>query len=106
MSVATKSVTGRRTLHFNNLDEMLADVERLNQGPVKSLGNWSPGQVLKHLVISMTGSLDGFDFHTPLFIRLAGKLMKGRMLSKPMRAGVQLPGAAARFFAPPPTEWA
>ena len=60
MAVDTKAVTGRRTLRFDTIDEMLADVERLNQGPVKALGNWSPGQVLKHQTIIMVGSLDGF----------------------------------------------
>jgi hypothetical protein len=54
MAVATKSVTGRRQLQFNTIDEILADVERLNQGQIKALGNWSSGQVLKHLTILMT----------------------------------------------------
>src|SRR3954466_2706665 len=106
MSVATKSVTGRRTLHFNNLDEMLADVERLNRGRVKALGNWSPGQVLKHLTILMTASLDGFRHRAPWFIRLVGKGMKRRLLTKPMSAGFQLPAKAAAELGPPPTEWA
>jgi len=29
MSVNTKTVAGRRTLHFNSFDELLAEAERL-----------------------------------------------------------------------------
>src|SRR5689334_11827743 len=76
MAVATKSVTGRRQLHFDTLDDVLADVEQLNRGQIKNLGNWSPGQVLKHLTILMTGSLDGFHHRAPWFIRLVGKVVK------------------------------
>ena len=106
MVVATGSVTGRRQLHFDSLDDILADVERLNQGQVKTLGNWSPGQVLRHLTIVMTGSMDGFRNRPPWFIRLLGKVMKRRMLTKPMSAGFQLPERALEELGPPPTEWA
>ena len=105
MVVATGSVTGRRQLHFDSLDDILADVERLNQGQVKTLGNWSPGQVLRHLTIVMTGSMDGFRNRPPWFIRLLGKVMKRRMLTKPMSAGFQLPKNAATEFIPGPIEW-
>ncbi len=30
---------------------MLADADKLDTGPVKVLGNWSPGQIFKHLAI-------------------------------------------------------
>ncbi|HEY1375761.1 MAG TPA: DUF1569 domain-containing protein [Gemmataceae bacterium] len=106
MAVATKSVTGRRHLHFDTLDDILADVEQLNWGPIKNLGNWSPGQVLKHLTILMTGSLDGFHHRAPWFIRLVGKVVKKRFLTKPMSAGFQLPKAPAAEFVPGPIEWA
>jgi len=106
MAVATKSVTGRRTLHFNSIDEMLADVDRLNQGPVTVLGNWSSGQVLKHLTIVMTASLDGFHHRAPWFVRLIGKVVKKKFLTKPMSAGFNLPKGAASEMVPGPTEWA
>ena len=47
MSVDTAKVEGRRTLHFHSLDDILADVERLNQGKVRPIGNWSPGQAAR-----------------------------------------------------------
>ena len=106
MSIDTAKVQGRRTLQFSSLDDILADIERLNQGKVRGLGNWSPGQVLKHLTILMTASLDGFRHRAPWFIRLVGKVMKRRLLTKPMSAGFQLPAKAAAELGPPPTEWA
>jgi len=105
MAVETKSVTGRRQLHFNPLDDILADVEQLNRGPIRPLGNWSAGQVLKHLTIFMVGSLDGFEDRAPWFIRLVGKFVKKRMLTKPMSAGFKLPESAARHFVPGPIDW-
>jgi hypothetical protein len=106
MAVATKSVTGRRQLQFNTIDEILADVERLNQGQIKTLGNWSSGQVVKHLTILMTASLDGFKHQAPWFIRAVGMFMKKRLLTKPMSAGFELPKKAAADLVPGPTEWA
>jgi hypothetical protein len=106
MAVDTGKVEGRRQLSFNSLDEILADVERLNQGPVKNLGNWSSGQVLKHVTIVMTASLDGFHHTAPWFVRLIGKLVKKKMLTKPMSAGFTLPSNAAAEMVPGPIEWA
>jgi hypothetical protein len=105
MTVATNKVAGRRQLHFDTIDDILTDVEKLNQGKFKALGNWSPGQILKHLEILMTASLDGFKSRPPWFIRLIGKLVKKKMLTKPMSAGFQLPKNAATEFIPGPIEW-
>jgi Protein of unknown function (DUF1569) len=106
MAIATSSVKGRRQLHFDTLDDMLAEVERLNQGEVQALGNWSPGQVLRHLVIVMNGSLDGIDHRAPWYIRAIGKVIKQRMLKKAMPAGFNLPPKALAVLGPPSTEWA
>jgi hypothetical protein len=106
MAVATGSVTGRRQLQFDTLDDMLADVEHLNKGQVNAIGNWSPGQVLGHLTIIMTGSMDGFKNRPPWIIRLLGKVMKRRILTKPMSAGFSLPPKALEELWPGPTEWA
>jgi hypothetical protein len=106
MAVVTTKVTGRRELRFNCLDDILADVEQLNNGQVKALGNWSSGQVLRHLVIIMNGSMDGLRSRPPWFIRLIGKMVKRRMLTKPMSAGFKLPAKALEELGPGPTEWA
>jgi hypothetical protein len=105
MPIATARVAGRRQLKFSTLDDILADVERLNQGKVRSLGNWSPGQNLKHLAIAMNGCLDGIDAKAPLLIRvLASSFLKKRILTRPMSAGFHLPRSAAALL-PPETSW-
>ena len=61
--IDTTKVTGRRTLHFNSLDEIAADVEMLTKArEIKTLGNWSAGQVVQHVATTMNKSIDGFSF--------------------------------------------
>ena len=49
----TKAVTGRREVHYDTFDDALADAERLAAGDVRTLGNWSYGQILKHLAMAV-----------------------------------------------------
>ena len=105
MSIDTAKVANRRHLRFNTLDDILADVDRLAQGKVRALGNWSPGQILKHLATVMNGSIDGLPLKAPWFIRVAAKLFKNRFLTKPMPAGFALPKAAAAHLVPGDTSW-
>jgi hypothetical protein len=105
MSIDTSKVENRRQLHFDTVSDILTDVERLNQGKVKALGNWSGGQILTHLAVVMNGSIDGTPFRFAWPLRLLGRLMKGRILSKGMTPGFQLKGRAAEGLVPPPTSW-
>jgi hypothetical protein len=105
MPIDTGKASNRRKLHFDNLDDLLKDVDRLNQGKVKTLGNWSSGQILKHLTIIMNGSIDGFPVRFAWPLRFFGWLMKNRILSKTMPPGFQLKGRAGELFLPPPTSW-
>jgi hypothetical protein len=105
MAIETKTVTGRRTLHFETLDDILAEVDRLDRGPVKSLGNWTPGENLSHIAQTMTCSIDGFHFKMPWMLRLFCKVMRGRLLSMQMPAGFKLSKKGAADLDPPPTEW-
>jgi hypothetical protein len=105
MSVDTKSVSGRRQLHFDTIDDILAEVERLNQGKVRNLGNWSPGQVLMHISRVMNGSLDGIALRVPWWIRFFARLFKKRFLKGPMPAGFRLPDEAAKTLVPGETSW-
>ncbi|MFM8581384.1 MAG: DUF1569 domain-containing protein [Planctomycetaceae bacterium] len=104
MPIDTAKVSGRRQLRFNSLDDILEEVDRLDQGEVVSIGNWSPGQNLKHLTILMVGCLDGIQVEVPLALRLAASLLKRRILSRPMTPGMQLPQAAAVLM-PEETTW-
>jgi hypothetical protein len=105
MTVDTAKVQGRRVLHFNSLEDILADVDRLNQTPLRALGNWSPGQILKHLSVTMIWCLDGAPMTAPWYIRLIGWFIKNRFLTKPMSAGFALPADTAKYLIPPDTSW-
>jgi hypothetical protein len=105
MAVDTRKVTNRRQLHFARVADILADVERLNQGPIKPLGNWSGGQILKHLSVVMNGSIDGIHVRANWFIRLLVRMMKKRVLTKGMSPGFRLTGRSAEALVPPPVSW-
>ncbi len=98
MPVDTKQITGRRTLHFSSLAEVLSDCEHLAAVPVTSLGNWSLGQCLLHLAEAVKMPLDGAPFQPPWWLKLIGPLLKRRFVWKPMSAGFQLPRSAAKLL--------
>lgn len=104
-AIDTGKVAERRQLHFNSLDDIAADVDRLAKSrEIRALGNWSPGQVFRHVAIVMNKSIDSFAFRPPAFIRwLACWLFKRRFLTKPMAPGFKLPPAAAAELIPPAT---
>jgi hypothetical protein len=89
MAVNTKKVTGRRSPRYETLDDLLADAERLAGTQVAMLGNWSLGQVFRHLAIAVNGSIDGFSFRLSfpeiLFVRL---FMKKRLLTRDIPPGL------------------
>ena len=102
--INTSRIPNRRKLHFNSLDEILADVDALAQAPsIQPLGNWSPGQILNHLSKTMNYSIDGFPAQMPAIIRFFMRLfMKNRLLNKPMSPGFKLPKSAS-YMLPLPT---
>jgi hypothetical protein len=103
-AIDTAKVTNRRTLHFNDLDEIQADVEQLAKGRIRTLGNWTPGQLLSHLARLMNKSIDGFEAGPPWFIRLMGPLFfKPWVLNKGMAPGFQLKGKMAEELLCPAT---
>src|SRR5438132_12714446 len=101
-AIDTAKVTGRRKLQFTCIDDMLADVERLAQTKeVRALGNWSGGQVLRHLTIVMIGSIDGSPKMMPKVMQMMIRLLaKNRFLNKPMAPGFKLPAKAAMLIPP------
>lgn len=92
MSVKTAKVRGRRALRFESWDELLAEAERLAAEPnLELLGNWSLGQILQHLASALHLALDGNDYRSPFFMRLAGPLLKSRVLNRGLTPGFRLP---------------
>ena len=82
---------------------MLADADRLSREPVKALGNWSAGQIFRHLAISFNNSIDGFPMTFPWYFRLMATIFKKKLLAGSMPPGFQLSSDAAKFMVPGPT---
>lgn len=88
MTVNTKKVTGRRTVHYASLNDLLSEAEQISREEFQTLGNWSPAQIYKHLAMSFDSSIDGMDFKLPAPVRFVmNLLMKRRFLTKPIPAG-------------------
>lgn len=99
----TKHITDRRPVRFNSLDEILADAETLASGPIRTLGNWSPGQIFEHLARTLTLPLDGVVLPIPFYMRWGARLMLGHFLRKGMPAGLRLSGKSAEALVPEAT---
>lgn len=78
----TKKVTGRATLHFEDLEQMLMHCEMLVTVGTKQLGNWSLGENIEHLSLIQNASIDGFPKLMPWPIRMLASLLVKRMLLK------------------------
>ena len=108
--VDTGKVTGRRTLRFETIDEMMADVDRLVEAErasrLKRLGNWTLGQTLGHLATWAEYGYTGSPLNPPFFIKWILRLRKQKFLWQPMPAGVKIPGVEGGTLAtdPMPTD--
>ena len=92
MSVVTKKVKDRRMVRYESLDDLLADAEQMATSDVQLLGNWSLGQILKHIAVALDLSIDGFDFNMPAPVRLVMRLlMKKKFLTKSLPPGFKAP---------------
>jgi hypothetical protein len=93
--VDTANVAGRRSLHFQSLDEVLAEVDRLAEadaaGRLTQLGNWTLGQALGHMAAWSEYGYTGFPLKVPFFIKWILRLRKRKFLYEPMRPGVRIP---------------
>jgi hypothetical protein len=97
--MATKAE--RRPLHFDSLEEALAEAERLASGAVTTSGKYSLGQILEHLARTIEIALGQRSApKIPFPIRLAARLLRTRFLSKPMRSGFKLPSKSQSVFWP------
>ncbi len=88
----------RRALHFETLDEIVAEAERLDGVAYARVKKWSLGQNTEHVAKMMEGSLDGFGFRLPVVFRWVARLFKDRVLEGPMPAGIK--GGASKKFRP------
>lgn len=91
----------RRELHFDNVQQILEEVERLATIEVKTLGNYSFPQILQHLATTM----DIATRHTappnvPAPIRMLATLFRSFVINRPMKPGVKLPKQAQPILWP------
>jgi hypothetical protein len=93
MAVDVKSVSDRRKVHYDSLRDLVADVERLAAGHVRTIGNRSFGQILGHLTLVMNNSIDGKSsaLGIPWHIRIAARLLRKQILARGLRPGFNLP---------------
>ena len=95
MPIDTKTLTTRRPLHFDTIDQILADLDTLataqQAGKLRTLGNWTPGQNLGHLSSWIDYSFNGPPFKVPFIAKLFMRPMKKKFLFKPMGPGSRLP---------------
>jgi Protein of unknown function (DUF1569) len=103
MPVNTAKVQGRRSVDYASFDELLADAERMSSGSVKALGNWSVGQIYKHIAIVVNGSIDGLDVTFPWLFRKVARLFKRKLLSGSMPSGFQIKPHNEKVLVPGPT---
>jgi hypothetical protein len=102
--VDTSKASGRREVRYRNHDEVLADAERLAATGYRQLGNWSLGQVAKHLSAAMNTALDGWKVLPAWPIRrLARFLYKDKVVRGPMQPGFKLPAKFASALIPDAT---
>ncbi len=86
----------RREIQYANLDELVADAQRLVSLNATTTGNWSAGQIFEHLARVMEKSIDGFETPPlPWIVRLGLRIfLKRKILNQPMSPGFKLPKRA------------
>ena len=92
----------RRELKFSSLDEVVEEVERLATAEVRTTGNHSFPEIVRHLALThdmVTGKVKGPS--PPWYVKLVIGLMKSRLMKdKPLAPGIKLPPNAEAFFWP------
>ena len=104
--VDTGKVAGRRTLRFESIDQMMAEVDRVVEaeraGRFTRLGNWTLDQTLGHLAVWAEYSYTNAPIKAPFFIKWILRLRKQKFLYGPMRAGIRIPGVKGGTLATEP----
>jgi hypothetical protein len=104
--VDTGKVAGRRSLRFETIDQMMAEVDRLvaaeRAGQLQRLGNWTLGQVLGHLAAWAEYGYTGVPLKVPFFVKWIMRLQKQKALYGTMPAGVKIPHVAGGTLATEP----
>jgi len=94
-------MTKPRELNFRFPADAMAEAERLAKTPTRTLGRFTHGQILEHLARTFdVASGHAAGPAVPWFMRAMGRLIRGSLISKPMKPGFKLPGKAQSYFWP------
>jgi len=89
----------RRTLRFETYDELLADAEAMAVQPTVTLGNWSVGQIFRHIALSIDSMQQEPSFTFPRPVQWLFRLfMKKRMTTRTLSPGFKLPKKGAHLI--------
>ena len=103
----TREITDRRELYFNSMGDILDDVEYLAAGdPPRSAGNWTSAQIVQHVATVIDCSIEGFPgVKAALPVRIIARLLRRRILTTPMKAGLIVPRRFAFLVPESRTTW-
>lgn len=100
--IDTAKVKGRRQVRYESYDDLLADAERMAGLEVRTLGNWSYGQILDHLARSIHAMIEGPGFSMPMPMRfIMRQLMMKKMVHQELPPGFKFPVKVSDRFTPP-----
>lgn len=99
-TIDTRRVAGRRKLHFDNLDQVLADVEHLAEVPHVQLGNWTLAVMCDHLAKVLRSTTENRQYQPPWVVRPLGRLFKRYVIGRTLPSGFRMPRAMAVLLAP------
>ena len=95
-SVDTAKVATRRELRFATIDELRAEIDRIEaadqSGTLSQHGNWTAGQIFGHLAAWINYAYDGFPIQPPPWlIRIILRMQLKRYLKRGFPSGVRIP---------------
>lgn len=95
-------IAERRALHFETIDDVLADVDRIvaaeRAGTLRRTGNWTTGQTFGHLAAWINYAYEGYPMRVPWFIRWIIRRRLKAMLQAGMDAGLRIPNTEAGTY--------
>jgi len=99
----------RRTLRFESIEELMADVDCLEEAQrarrIRPLGNWDFGKTLNHLATWAEFAFAPCPISAPFFVRWFFRLQKRKLLSQPMRTGAKIPRVPGGTLGTEPADW-
>lgn len=106
MPIDTATVTQRRKLRFNTLDELEREIDRIvaadEAGRLRRCGNWTAGQIFGHLATWIDYGYSGYPVKAPFFIRWLIRRKLPTYLRDGMPAGVKIPKVEGGTFGTEP----